>query len=152
MINKMSETQIVAALERILPELNNETKCYEDKWPYAPYKKPRSLQLCCGLCNNDRIIANRQLYDSHKKGKGHLAHFERWKTDEKEKQDLRDKNKKLEKEKLRMIKKNKKLVLQSSRKDREIAELKERLAVLVVQLDNTQSESDDEFEDAEEAE
>ena len=152
MINKMSETQIVAALERILPELNNETKCYEDKWPYAPYKKPRSLQLCCGLCNNDRIIANRQLYDSHKKGKGHLAHFERWKTDEKEKQDLRDKNKRLEKEKLRMIKKNKKLVLQSSRKDREIAELKERLAVLVVQLDNTQSESDDEFEDAEEAE
>ena len=147
----MSETrQLTASKVKILPELNAESGLYEDKWPYGPWKKPRGLRLGCGLCNMDKLFNTRQQYEVHKKGKGHQAHFERWKTDEIEKQDLRDKNKKLEKEILRMKKKNRKMVAQYARKDREIAELKEANAQLELELDDTLSESEDDFEDAEE--
>ena len=146
----MSEAQLIASNVKILPELNAESGLYEDKWPYDPWKKPRSLKLCCGLCNTDTLFNRRDQYEIHKKGKGHQAHFERWKTDEIEKQDLRDKNKKLEKEILRMKKKNRKMNAQYARKDREMAELREANAQLELELDDTLSESEDDFEDAEE--
>ncbi len=145
----MPETQLTTSSAKIDPEYNAETGKYEEPWPYEPWKKPRKLELYCGCCNTDKVFETRQKWEAHKKGVFHQAQFERWKSDEKEKQDLRDRILQLEKKEKRHNRKEKKLLSKSLTLERKLAEVNERYAQLELKLDDTRSDSEDDFEDAE---
>lgn len=146
----MSETQIVETARKIVPILNNETKEYEDNWPWSwPQKKPKELKITCGCCNTSTYFSTSQQYKSHKGTINHIIQVERWKLDEIEKQELRKKIKQLEKQRKRDAKTIKKKTVKLTITERELAEEKAKNAILELQLDNTPTDSEDEFEDAE---